>query len=395
MKKIVSLSLLMATSSLMAMYGEHAYLYKDPRIMGMGGANIAVGSYSTSIFSNPAGLAQIKKEHGYVVDILGIGFSTSEDSMNFAKDLQDAIDTNIDSEVTKVLNDNAGKNFHIGVNNYTSISKNSDLFAWSLGVLTAADINLMAHSQGSTHGGLLQTSSRAYGGIVLGGAKPFETDYGRVDVGVGIKFIQQTAYEGTLGVSELLGDNNTDNLSDTLQNRYEKKSSGFGIDLGVNYHPFADNYWNPVFGMSIMNIGSMGMRGSYGHQPTTVNIGASVSPKVPYLSKLTLAADYVDLFSANKTRIYNYSADSELSYSDYQDGDMLKRLRLGVGVGLIDSQYFSSDLNLGLYQGAYTAGLDIELLFLKVHFATFEEQLGLGSANLSDRRYMVQMGIGW
>ena len=53
----------------MAMYAENASLYKDPRIMGMGGANVAVGAYSTSVFSNPAGLTNIKKDHGFVVDL--------------------------------------------------------------------------------------------------------------------------------------------------------------------------------------------------------------------------------------------------------------------------------------------------------------------------------------
>jgi len=44
-KRILSLALLGTTSSLFALGAEHAYLYKDPRIMGMGGANVAVGAY--------------------------------------------------------------------------------------------------------------------------------------------------------------------------------------------------------------------------------------------------------------------------------------------------------------------------------------------------------------
>ena len=41
--------------------------------MGIGGANIAVGGYFISIFSNPAGLATLNKNHGCVVDLLGLG----------------------------------------------------------------------------------------------------------------------------------------------------------------------------------------------------------------------------------------------------------------------------------------------------------------------------------
>ncbi|MEA2090865.1 MAG: conjugal transfer protein TraF, partial [Campylobacterota bacterium] len=253
MKKVISLALLGATTSLMAMYAEQAYLYKDPRIMGMGGANVAVGAYSTSVFSNPAGLTNIKKDHGFVVDLLGLGVSASSETQQFIDDIDAASDS--ESEMAKILSKYSGEHFHIGVDNYTSISKNSDAFAWSIGLLAAADVNFMAHGHGSEMGELLETTSRAYGGVVLGVAKPYETDYGRLDIGVGLKYISQKSYEGSLGISELVGED--DDIGQKLQDRYEKSSSGIGLDLGVNYHPFADSYWHPTFGLSVLNIGSM------------------------------------------------------------------------------------------------------------------------------------------
>ena len=146
MKKIISLALLGATTSLFALYAEHASLYKDPRIMGMGGANVAVGGYSTSVFSNPAGLAQIKKDHGIVVDILGLGVSLSGDSIMEVVDDLDAAETDADN--LALIKNHSGKNFHAGFDNYTAISMNTDIFAWSIGILGAADINLMLHGNG-------------------------------------------------------------------------------------------------------------------------------------------------------------------------------------------------------------------------------------------------------
>lgn len=393
MKKIVTLSLITATS-LMAMYGEHAYLYKDPRIMGMGGANVAVGSYSTSVFSNPAGLTNIEKDHGFVVDLLGIGVSASKSAADFTQDIQDAIDTEEDAEVANILKEYSGEHFHVGVDNYTSISKNSDAFAWSVGLLAAADVNFMPHAQGSASGGVLQTSSRVYGGIVLGVAKPYDTEIGLLDVGVGVKYISQMSYEGVLGVSELLEDGEDNDLADTLQEKYEKESSAIGVDIGVMYHPFSDSYWNPAFGLSIMNIG-MEMDKNYGYQPITVNVGASVTPEVPFLDKLVLAVDYVDLLNANKVRTYKFSETDEAIYSDYEEEDYMKRLRLGVSATLLDTWAFSTTLNAGMYQGAYTAGVNLELFFLKLNAATYEEQIGTGDVDIADRRYMVQLGIGW
>ena len=73
----------------------------------------------------------------------------------------------------------------------------------------------------------------------------------------------------------------------------------------------------------------------------------------------------------------------------------MKCLRLGASLGLINTSLFSAIFNVGLYQAAYTAGLDMQLTAVKLNFATYEEQVGTGSAEISDRRYMAQLGIGW
>lgn len=380
-KRLLSAVLLGATSSLFALGAEHAYLYKDPRVMGMGGANIAVGSYSTAVFSNPAGLVNIKKDHGFVVDLLGVGVSLSADAQSFIDDLDSAgEDTEAINDVIKKYD---GQPFHIGVDNYTSISKNSDAFAWSVGLLAAADANFMSHS-GTLE---IETSSRGYGGLIFGVAKPYDTEYGKVDIGIGFKYIQQRSYEGTLNALDLAGED----FQDTFQDEYEQDSTGYGIDIGAVIHPFTDNYWNPAFGMSIMNIGNMDMDNSYGQQPMTVNFGASVTPEVGVLDKLVIALDYVDALDANEARFYNMDG----THDDLSESDFMKRVRFGVGMGLIDTTFFSTTLNVGMYQSAYTAGIDMELTFLKLNVATYEEEVGTGSASNPDRRYMAKLGIGW
>jgi hypothetical protein len=388
--KIILSALLGATTSLMALGGEQAYLYKDPRIMGMGGANIAVGGYSGSVFSNPAGLASIEKENGYIVDILNIGLSGSSGIGDFVNDIGDA---ETDEEMADVLKKYAGEHFHAGVDNYSAISHNGDSFAWSVGLLTASDVNFEAHPNGSTNGGLLETTSRVYGGVVVGAAKEYHTDAGRVDLGIGLKFITQKSYEGALGLSELV---NSDDIAQTLQDKYEKDSSGVGLDLGLTYHPFENSLWHPAIGLSVLNIGDMGMDDNYGQQPTTVNIGFSLTPEVSFLHKVVFALDYVDIFNENIIRIYDYNADGEVvRYSDYTDSDALKRLRIGAGFGLVDTSWFSAQINTGLYQGAYTAGLDMSLSILKINVATYEEQVGTGSVDIPDRRYIALVSIGW
>ena len=401
MKKIVSLALLGATTSLMAMYAEQASLYKDPRIMGMGGANVAVGSYSTSVFSNPAGLANIKKEHGFVVDLLSIGLGGTAKMNTFLNDINDANDDDDDTAaMSDVLKEYSGEHFHTDVSAYMSVSKNSDTFAWSIGLLSAVDVNLMAHGNGSSNAELLETTSRAYGGVILGAAKPYQTKYGQLDVGMSLKYISLTSYEGTLGITELTSDDENDDNSveDKLRNRYEKKTNGIGIDLGIVFKPNfqSTQLWHPAVGFSIMNIGSINMNDNYGGQPMTLNAGISISPEVRYIDNFKVALDYVDILGANKLRIYNMkNPDGTASYTDYDSSSFIKNLRFGMSAGLIDSTYFSSTLNLGLYQGAYTAGLSLDLTILKLNFATYQEEVGDTASSIEDRRYMTQIAIGW
>ena len=394
MKKIISLALLGATSSLMALEAEHAYLYKDPRIMSMGGANVAVGGYSTSVFANPAGLASIKKDHGIVVDLLGLGVSASEKYLDFANDIAD-IETNSDinpnatGDMVDLLATYSGDHFHVGVDNYTAISKNSDAFAWSIGMLAAADLNYKVHANGGPS--FLETSSRVYGAANIGIAKPYDTKIGRLDIGLNAKYVSQMSYEGGLSIDDLLDDQD---LAKKLQDKYEKTSSGFGVDLGLALHPFQSSMWHPTFGLSVLNMGSMSMDDNYGGQPMTVNVGFAISPEVSFMNSLTLAVDYVDMLDANKVRFYNISGDT-VEVEDLDESDFDKRLRVGLGLGLIDSSFFSLALNGGLYQGAYTAGVNLEMLLFKLNIATYEEEIGLGTASNKDRRYIAKLGFGW
>ncbi|MCW8837756.1 MAG: hypothetical protein OQK11_03550, partial [Thiovulaceae bacterium] len=162
----------------------------------------------------------------------------------------------------------------------------------------------------------------------------------------------------------------------------------------ITYHPFPDGFWNMAIGMSVLNIGSIDMDKQYGGQPMTVNVGASISPEVKWISHFTLGVDYVDLLEENKLRMYDISGDT-VEYKDYDEGDFGKRLRLGVSLGLIDTTFLTTTLNAGLYQGAYTAGIDFQLAIIKLNVATYEEQLGTGDIDITDRRYMGQLAISW
>ena len=393
MKRLLSLSLIALGTLVSADISTQEFLYKDARIMGMGAANTAVGGYSTSLFYNPAGLITIKKSHGYEVEVLGISASASQDMKTFVDDLDNA---QTDQETIAVIKQHAGEVYNATVSNYSSLSRHTeDDLAFSIGLLAAVDINLMPHAYGGANG-LLETHSRVYGGVFVGGAKKFEQiANGDLTVGVSVKYITQNSYEAGLDEAEVL--QHKDDLATYIQDTYEVSNSGFGMDLGLLYEPYILKQWHPKIGLSVMNIGTLNFDDVYGVQPITFNMGISVAPEVSYVDSLVIAVDYVDITNEQQARVRNYNPyRSQDQYDSVSiEYNFMQHFRAGLSLGLFDNKWITTTLNAGLYQGAYTAGIDFQLTLLKLQFSTYQEQLGSTVGQLEDRRYVVGLGLGW
>ncbi len=368
-----------------------AYLYKDMRIMGMGGANVSSGGYSSSVFSNPAGIANLPTDHGLIVDFLGINATASSDSSDIVSDLSDAIDSDNEDEIIDVLEKYSGQRTHIDLANYSSVSNNHGNYAWSVGLLAATDVNLTPHA--NSIDGILEVQSRGYGGLTAAYAYTIKNfGNGDLQLGLGAKYIFQKSFEGKLTPADLI---NGDDIGDELRDRMEKDDSGYSIDLGAIYQFSYMKELKPAIGLSIMNIGNLDFNDSYGAQPTTVNIGASIEPTIYFIKKTRIALDYIDLFNANKYRIYDLDANDEVSFSDYKDSDFLKRLRFGISGLIYDNSWSSLEIATGIYQGGLTAGIDFTASIFRLGFSTYEEQTGPEYDDESDRRYSLNLSVAW
>ncbi|WP_457745084.1 conjugal transfer protein TraF [Sulfurimonas sp.] len=398
MKKLLPLSLLAFSTLIYADMSTQEFLYKDPRIMGMGGANVAIGGYSTAIFSNPAGLIKIKKSHGIEAEVLGLTISGSEKIKQFSDDLSNSSD----SEIINTVGKYSGDAFNATISNYTSFSYHAQNdTAYSFGLLASADMNFIPHENSGANG-ILESHSRVYGGIFLASAKKYKgispdildgVLSGDLTIGVTVKYVKQKSYEAGLDVGEVT--EHKDDIVKYLQDTYEVDNSGFAFDVGTLYE-FDNKTWNPALGLSVMNIGSLDFD-AYGAQPLSVNLGASLSPEISWSNSLKFAVDYVDLFNSQQARIRNYNPyRSQDQYDNADIGyDVMNHLRLGTSLGLLDNSWFMATLNAGLYKGAYTAGIDMQLALIKLELATYQEQLGSTLGQLEDRRYVVGLGIGW
>ncbi len=384
---------LAAAGALQADMSVQEFLYKDPRIMGMGAANTAVGGYSTAVFYNPAGLINIKKSHGVEVELLGISAAASKNIKSLMDDLDNA---QTDAETIEAIQKHSGEIDNVTASNYTSFSYHTeDDIAFSLGLLASADFTFIPHAYSGANG-LLETHSRIYGGIVGGVAKKYSGVLGgKLTVGLGAKYITQKSYEAGLDTAEVT--ENKDDLITYIMDTYEVDNSGFGIDVGILYEPGFLESLHPAIGVSVLNIGTLDFEDAYGAQPMTLNAGVSIAPEVPWVDSFKIAVDYVDILNAQQARVRNYNpyrSDDQYDSVDIEF-DPLQHIRAGVSLGVVDNSWVLLTLMGGLYQGAYTAGVDMQFTLIKVQAATYQEQLGSVVGQLEDRRYMVGVGIGW
>ncbi len=79
------------STALFAESFEQRQLYKDPTVMGMGGANVAIGGKSSAVFYNPAGLAHIPKQWGWEFGLVNLNLSWNENIAGSPGDMLDCV----------------------------------------------------------------------------------------------------------------------------------------------------------------------------------------------------------------------------------------------------------------------------------------------------------------
>ena len=372
--KSILLSLALS-SSLFASTYEYPQLYKDTKIMGMGGANIAVGGQSTSLFYNTAGIADIPKEYGWEVDILNMNFTASQNIQDFMDDMDEADDD--DQEVIAVTKKYLGKNLNISTTvGIANVAKKFDEYAFSIVPIAGMNLNIKTHNEAAN--GILETQGLVYSGFALGVSKDMPDqnflgyDIKQISLGVGLKSLQYKSIYANLSVSELIDDD----LSDYFEDKYTKDGSSTVLDLGAK----AEVYPDVTAGVSIQNIGSIASEIKTNEIPTTVSLGVAYKHRFnrTYFNQYQVAFDYIDLFQA---------------YS--QDNDFIKRTRLGISGNAFDGWGGTLALQAGLYQGHPTYGIDFRATVVKLSYTTYTEEVGAYSGQDKDTRHMFQLSFGW
>ncbi len=148
--------------------------------------------------------------------------------------------------------------------------------------------------------------------------------------------------------------------------------SGFLADVGVMVSLDGVGLENVRIGVSANNLIGNDL-GDAEDLDDHIDVGFAVEKEL-WITKATLAVDYVDVFSQID-----------------DDDDFAKRVRLGIELT------FPKVLSVraGIYQGYFTSGLSLDGRVVQLDFLTYAEEIGAYAGQRADRRYDLRFVLGF
>ncbi len=364
-----------ALTQIQAFVYETYPLYRDSRFMRMGGANVGLGGYGTAVFSNPAGLSKMRVEDGAEVKLINLSISTNSDAIELIQDGLDVKDIDDKNEQTlatiNLINKHLGENNHFEVSNFSYIAKKlkNKNVNFSIGALTSLNLDFVAH-RGFATNGVIDVQGIIVGGIVAGMSYVYTN---KIAFGGGVKYLKYGSMQENFTIGKLL--EHKDDLDTYLQDEALKDGYSLVFDLGTMY-----KLKNGIqVGFSALNLGGIGKKDHITYIPETYNLGLGYIKKYKkkFLKELRAGIDYVDLTN------------------EYNRDDKMENLRGGLELLIWNNTLTTFSTSVGFYKGEYTAGFSARLTVVEISFTTYAEEVGHYLGQQTDRRYLVNVTIGW
>ncbi len=370
---------------------EYPVLYRDLRVVAMGGAAVAIGGSSIAVFHNPAGLSLINPKYGFEVKLPEISFGFSENAIDFYNDIKDAADTgDLDGDgddaddkliaINNVLSDYMGENFFGKLDALLSIAKKHKKLAWTAGVFGGINSSAIVH-QGFGSEGVIEVKGLGATGAFLGLSYSFYKDI--ISVGTDVKLLYVGYVNHDFYPSEIV--EHSDDMSDYLKDEVLQDGTSVTFDIGLICRPFPKSFLDPTFGFSIMNISEVTVSNNNEEEttvlPRTYNIGFSIRPKLSqrghFLQDLVLGVDLIDITK------------------QYEDEDWGKRLHMGGEIKLWNYRITTLTLRGGFYQGYPSYGAELKLFMFHFQFVSYAEEIGGYAGQCENRRYLFSTSLEW
>jgi hypothetical protein len=333
---------------------EYPYIYKGMRPMGMGGAFVALSNDSNALFYNPAGLADIKSIRA---NIFPLEVEVTDNTYGMYKDASD-VDFDSEQETSQFLRDHMGDLAHLNMSLVPSYSMPRFAFC----AFGTGRVNMEAHDLQYPK---LEVQVINDYGLGAGYAHPLLDD--SLHIGASLKYVFRQSLSQEYTVTDIVEKDIDERVKDDLL-----EGQGVLLDLGLIYKLTLLGLTNTRIGLSANNlIGSK--LGDAQDMDEHVDIGIAQDLDLK-ATKLTLALDYVDLFSQIG-----------------EDNDPAKRIRFGAELELLKFL----ELRAGIYQGYFTAGIGLDSRFVRLDLLTYAEEIGTYAGQRADRRYSMRFVAGF
>ncbi len=372
---------------------EHFY---PTRPYGMGGAFTAVANDENSLWTNPAGIARVRKARSRkavdLVKVPNLVIGANKNGKAFYQGMQQS------SSSVDTVAEQAGESTDQPFWGMTSIAPAIMFQAGDVPLAAAAFSHTVVKAQ-PTGSGLADTSILSdLGGLITFGATNASN---RFNAAVQVRSIGRYAYEETIPYSTLAD-------KGALQSAFKdgsNRSVGLAVDAGMLW-TMAD-FWFPTLGISVLNA-PLGCKEDYLNpfskiretvcgtvftgkfsnpdaistvDPTDLRIGVAISPRLSRDLGLRVAVDLHHIAFA--------SGGNNYGLSEIPIG---KKLHAGIelfsGNPLLPSPF---SVSIGASQGFYTAGVSTRLGFLSLDFTSFGRDISATDSPKEDRRYLASI----
>lgn len=372
---------------------EHFY---PARPHGMGGAFTAVANDENSLWTNPAGIARVRKARSRkavdVVKVPNLVLGANKNGKAFYQGMQQS-SSSVDS-----VAEQAGENGDQPFWGMTSIAPAMMFQAGNMPMAAAAFSHTVVKAQPNGTGQADTSILSDLGGLLTLGATSASN---RFNAAVQVRSIGRYAFEDTLPYSTLAD-------KGALQTAFKdgsNRSVGLAVDAGMLW-TMAD-FWFPTIGVSVLNA-PLGCKEDYLNpfsklretvcgtvftgkfanpdaistvDPTDLRIGLSIAPRLSRDFGMRVAIDLHHLAFAAAGNNYGLS-----------DIPLAKKLHAGVeifsGNPLLPSPF---SVSMGANQGFFTAGVSARLGFLSLDFTSFGRDISATDSPKEDRRYLASI----
>ncbi|MCP3921026.1 MAG: hypothetical protein GY714_00425 [Desulfobacterales bacterium] len=332
--------------------------FKGVRPLGMGNAFTAVADDKNVLFYNPAGLAKLQKFEFALIDPI---IEVSKNTIDLIDDARD-IDTDNTTEVTNLMRTYLGKHQHLRVSVTPGFGFRVDNIGFMITAFAQGVVDIEVHNA------VYPTADLYYRqdlGVMGGTGMEFEFIHG-LKLGLTFRALQRSIVDESYSAIEISDDNFTDNVKDD-----KETNEDYYMDFGMIYTLPFKRFFHTDIGVVYQNVDAPGHEEKIGIEKQ-LNVGIAMERYFKQ-SSLLVAFDYRDV--SNKT-------------SD--DDDIWKRLHAG-----IEWSFPMFALRAGVSQGYLTFGTTMDFGILIIDAATYGEEIGSYSGQKVDRRYVIQLQIGW